>query len=144
MGSRVIPFEPEHLLALDLQDAQRGAVSPDLMGQAELCKASGPCWTVVDGERVTACAGFLIWWPGRATGWALIGKDVAGRGLLALTRVVRLALEESGLNRVDSHVEDGFEQGHRWAAILGATYEGRMRKYCPNGKDAHLYAWTRE
>ena len=102
-------------------------------------KAAGPAYTLVVGDEVLATAGFIPQWEGRATVWALISKEV-GPHMVFLTRAVKRALQLHHYRRVETHVSSDFEQGHRWARLLGFEREGRMRAFTPEGDDCDLYA----
>jgi hypothetical protein len=42
--------------------------------------------------------------------------------------------------RIETSVATDFEQGHRWAQMLGFKNEGTMRCFTPQGMDCDLYA----
>lgn len=134
------PFKPEHLHRIELQKAQ-AMLSPEIVkpeyGPALV--AAGPCYSIVDGDVVFACAGFYPQWDGRAIVWALVGAN-AGRHFLRLHRAVLRAFEIHPYRRVETCVLAGFSEGCRWAEMLGFEREGYMRAYAPDGSDFHLYA----
>lgn len=136
----IVRFTPDHLQRLLLQPSQA-------MMQATLADpsygpslaAAGPAYSAVDGDEVFACAGLIQQWQGRAIAWALISSE-AGRHMLAIHRAVWRALDLHPFRRVETAVASDFEEGHRWARMLGFEREGRMRAYTPDGQDCDLYA----
>lgn len=135
---QIVPFEPEHADAMDVQIAQR--MTPEERQQA-MGESFGDAWTaMVDGEPV-ACAGLVPVWFGRAYAWALLSER-AGAHMVAITRAVRRALDMGEFRRVEMAVRAGFAEGERWARLLGFSRETPepMRAYLPNGQDAYLYA----
>lgn len=91
-------------------------------------------WTVVvDGEPV-ACGGTMMQWPGRHQAWMYLNKD-SGQHMLLVTRAVRRALDKVA-GRVELTVRSDFEQGHRWAKMLGFTVESpKLEAFGPEGED---------
>ena len=139
---RVVAFRPEHVRALELQDAQRffsGAASGVEYGQA--LAQSGSAFTALDGDRVIACSGCVEIWDNRAMAWALISKD-AGRHMLGVHKAVAGFLAGAKWRRIEATVDVGFEAGMRWMAMLGFELEtpAPMRAYHPNGGDCYLFA----
>lgn len=136
----VIPFIDAHLEGFELQDVQ--AWLHQLLQSEDYRRALtlyGPAFTgIVDGE-VVACAGLSHFTPGRAQGWALFGKKAAPH-FLAITREVKRFFDGQNVRRVETPVRTDFEQGHRWARMIGFTREGTMRKFGEDGHDYDLYA----
>lgn len=97
-------MQPEHLLAIDVQDSQAtflGLPAEPDMETAEELAAQPVAWTAWRGEQVLACFGFREAFPGKhGTAWALLGKGI-GRDHLALTRFVRGVVEGCTLDRLD-------------------------------------------
>lgn len=113
------------------------ALSP---GYADLLATSTHAWAVEHHGHVVALGGLVEQWEGRATAWALLAADAP---MLGLTRIARRTLADVGFRRVDCWVEVDFEQGHRWAELLGFRLEGIARAYLADGSDAAIYAVVR-
>lgn len=136
----IVAFEPRHLEALMLQPSQ-AIMQPMLADPSygpSLAEA-GPAYSAVHGDAVFACAGIIPQWNGRAVAWALIASE-AGRHMVTIHKAVRRALDLHKFRRIETAVASDFEQGHRWARLLGFEREGRMRAYTPDGRDCDLYA----
>lgn len=138
----IVAFRPEHVRALELQQAQRyfaGEVSGLEYGQ--VLASSGQAFTALDGDRVIACSGCVEIWDNRAMAWALVSKD-AGRHMLGVHRAVSGFLSAAKWRRIEATVDVGFDAGMRWMALLGFHQETRepMRAYRPDGGDCYLFA----
>lgn len=137
----IVPYARDHLLAIQLQPAQidaAGWITPEYAASLE-----GPStWTVMDQGRPVFCGGAWNLWPGRTVVWAILSES-AGRIMPRLTRSTRRYLDLLPERRVECYVDAGFEQGERWARLLGFTHEAKLRAFLPNGNDAHLYARVR-
>ena len=137
------PFQPRDLEAIVLQEAQ-AYMQPLLAepGYGEAMQAGGPAWTLEDAGRVLVCCGLLHLWENRSVAWSLVAQE-AGRGFTRVFRHMRQKLDACGVRRVECTVDPGFDQGHRLARMLGFEYEGLMRAYLPDGRDACLYGRVR-
>lgn len=98
----------------------------------------------VDGEP-RACFGALPFWPGRLLAWAVIG-DLTRPHRVRVIRIVRRLVNDAalarrlGVRRLEAQVLHGNRAGHRLAALLGFSREGRMRKFDHEGRDTWMYA----
>lgn len=138
-------FKPEHMLSMDVQDAQStlsAFVTPEY-ACALADPAHGSAYTGVHEGRVIFSAGIVDVWAGRAMVWAYIART-AGDQFLGVHRAVKKFLDmQTGL-RLETTVDASFEQGHRWAKMLGFEMETPcMRGYLPNGNDAAMYVRIR-
>ncbi len=138
----VVPFQPHHLRALVLQEAQAW-MQPMLQADygASLAKA-GPCFTLEGDEGVICCAGLVNMWENRAQAWALVSAD-AGRHFVRIYRGMKGFLDLQDTRRIEATVDATFAQGHRLMRMLGFKHEGLMRAYLPDGRDCDLYARVR-
>lgn len=94
-----------------------------------------------DGVRCVAAAGIVSLWPGRALAWALLGKNINPKNMLQLTRKVRSAMDIHPAKRIETVVNSDFQEGHRWARLLGMECEcARMRCHGIHGQDEAMYA----
>ena len=136
----IVAFNPSHLDRLLLQPSQ-ALMQPTLADPSygPSLAAAGPAYSAVDGDAVFACAGIIPQWEGRAVAWALIASE-AGRNMVRIHKAVSRALAVHQYRRIETAVASDFEQGHRWALMLGFEREGRMRGYTPDGRDCDLYA----
>lgn len=137
---RIVQFEPDHLKLLLLQPSQ--AIMQPLLDNAEYAqslKDAGPAYSAVDGDAVFACAGFIPQWEGRTLAWALISAE-AGKHFVMITRAVKRAINLHEFRRVETAVRTDFNEGHRWAELLGFKREATMAGYGPDGASYDLYA----
>ena len=96
--------------------------------------ASHESYAMVDGDEVLGCAGIVPWGP-NVLAWALL----SGKRLLATHKAVRTFLAMCDHRRIETWVDDGFAEGHRWAVMLGFQPEGLMRRHREDA-DVWLYA----
>lgn len=142
---KIVAFRPEHVRALELQDAQRyfaGQLSSADYGR--MLANAGQAFTALDGDRVIACSGCMEIWDNRAMAWALIAKD-AGRHMVGVHKAVAGFLAGAKWRRIEASVDVGFEPGMRWLRMLGFQQEtpDPMRAYRPDGGDSYLFARVR-
>ena len=137
---RIEPFKPEHLAALLLQPSQ--ALFQPMLASKDYGKMlydAGPAYAVILDDNVVACLGIIPQWEGRAIAWGLVGTE-AGKAFVSLHKAVKRFLDLQDYHRIETAVSTDFEQGHRWAQLLGFENEGTMRAYTPDGRDCDLYA----
>lgn len=138
----IMPFEPVHLRALVLQEAQSW-MGPMLKSDyGDTLKRSGPCFSLVDGDEVIVCSGVVNMWENRAQAWALISAG-AGQHFVRIFRAMRSFLDLQDTRRIEATVDANFMQGHRLMRMLGFEYEGMMHAYLPDGRDCCLYGRVR-
>jgi hypothetical protein len=140
------PYLPEHLVQLQLQNAQQ-ILQPFLEqpGYAASLVVPELAWTGLVAGEVVGCAGILPQWPGRAYAWALLG-GIAPAEWVRVTALVRRTCARAhqlGHRRIETGVRSGFLHGLRWAEACGFEMEGLMRSWGPDGSDHWLYARVR-
>lgn len=139
----IVPFAPEHLRALVLQDAQAW-MGPMLQHDyGESLRRGGPCFTAMDGDHVLACAGVLRMWENRDYAWALLAQD-CGAHFVGIYRGIKRFLDLHDTRRVETAVDSKFAAGHRLMELLGFEREGLMRAYLADGRDCDLYARVKD
>lgn len=140
----VVPYKAEHLTGLMVQGAQQY-----LRGYINLENAKAvepyPAFTGIASDgRVLGCAGILPLWNGRAQSWAFLGGGLDHQ-FVAIHRAVRRFLDTCGVRRIECTVDAGFEEGRRWAGMLGFRLETPepMAGYREDGGACFLYARVR-
>jgi hypothetical protein len=138
----VIPFRAEHFWAIDVQPAQayvRSHVTPEQIKALEKQNA----FTVMDGDKPLVCFGWVPLYATRASLWAFISAS-AGPHFVGITRIAKRLVEGLAFKRLEMEVDCEFEQGHRWAKMLGFTLEAeRLRGFRMDGGDSAIYARVR-
>lgn len=137
---RIEKLRPEHVLAIDLQPAQRivtGAIDP--VYARGIVEHDGIGFAAVLADRVIACAGIAEGHPGRGIAWALL-SDEALAHFRFIHKATKRAVSTAPWRRIEMTVDAEHASGARWAESLGFVREGRMRAYTPNGRDCFLYA----
>lgn len=138
----VVPFRTEHLWAIDAQPSQEYVlrhVTPEQISSLE----DNNAFTCMHDGKVLACFGWVEIHPTRASLWALISAS-SGKHFVAMTRIAKRLVQSLPHKRVEMDVDCGFEQGHRWARILGFTLDAPcLRAYRMDGGDSAIYARIR-
>lgn len=139
---KVIPFEPDHLKTLALQDSQTWLMPMLNPEYGESLLKAGDCFTAIEGDEILGCAGTMKIWEGRIIAWALIsGKS--GAHFVGIFKAIKRYLDLNDARRIEATVDVDFKEGHRLMRLLGFEYEGLMRKYLADGRDMCLYARVR-
>ncbi len=141
----VRPYEPEHLLALDLRDYEMGFLADfeDLGAYAEIMR-QGVAYTLWDA-RPLGCFGIVKHRPGVGEGWICfsnclpIGKP--SRTWVNAVRTIhrQFDLEMAQFHRVQTAVPARFVQGQRLVRRLGFSFEAVLRRYGSDGADFFGY-----
>lgn len=135
----IIPFEPEHLELIELQESQKLFKERFKNEYASHLIDSGPCYSAIEDGIVYACAGVSIQWDNRAIVWSLLSKDV-GRHFTRIHKAAFRLMDMVSIRRIEAHVDPDFPEAHRWIKMLGFEFEGRMKAFSPYGDDMDLYA----
>lgn len=137
MRLNIVPFMPEHLLRMDVQEAQR--LNFSVADGAEMA-GYGYAKSAVDGDKVIACMAIAELAQHRAIVFALLSAD-AGRYMLDFTRFALREFATLPYARLESLVACDFAAGHRWMKMLGFEIEApRMKKFSTRLQDYSLYA----
>lgn len=123
------PYEPQHLAFVELQAAQQ-EFAPLLSNwkYAKSLDMPGYTWTGIADGKVLGCGGIFPAGATRAIAWGLFSPGI-GRYLYDITKLIKfhLSLAHSrGFKRIEIHVKTDFDDGHRWAKLLGFTREWDM------------------
>ena len=136
---RIAPYEPWHLLQIEVQPEQRNDQTLRKADSAQSLGEAGPVFTLLDGDIPLAIAGVANCEPGRGLAWAVLAPSVDGYAL-ALHRGVTRFLAMQTYRRLEAVVDCEHTTAIRWIERLGFEREGRMRKYAPTGRDCYLYS----
>lgn len=93
------------------------------------------------GNTCVAAAGVVPIFRGRAVAWAILSNDAAPY-MLEIVRKARRTIAALPYRRIEIAVRAGFDDGHRFARLIGMTLETPepMRAHGANGEDEHMYA----
>lgn len=134
----VVPFRAEHYNTIDAQPSQayiRDYLSEDVVKALETKNS----FTCMEGDKVLACFGWTPLYPTRAVVWAFISAS-AGPHFVGVTRIAKRLVDGLAFRRLEMEVDCEFEQGHRWAKMLGFTLEvERLRGARIDGGDNSIY-----
>ena len=126
------PFRRWHLGWLG-PEAEGGDYKLPVEAAVELEK-SGLCWTLLYEDAPVACGGLAQIWPHRYQAWMLLDRRT-GRHMFRITKEVSTYLRKVK-GRIELTVRADFEQGQRWAKMLGFELESLLlRQYGHDGAD---------
>jgi hypothetical protein len=132
MNRKVIPFEAWHLDWLEQSGLPEGGWIALDAAQRKALEAYAN-WTGVVGNEIVACGGTVQIWPGRHSAWAYLNKK-SGEHMLFITRAARDCLAKVK-GRIEMTVRVGFDEGYRWASLLGFYVEQPwLAAYGPDGE----------
>lgn len=139
------PFRAGHLQFFRPQEAQRYEYAA-LVGSGEAAMLEGPfALSGWEGSRCLGAGGLLPVRPHRAIAW-LILSDRASDYMVPIARKLRRAVRAAPYRRIELTVADGFEQGDRFANLLGAVCETPepMRYFGADERHERMYALIKE
>lgn len=125
---------------IDLQDAQSYLIGYVDMDE-DLTSYSELGWVktgVFEGE-VMFVAGVSPHWEDRFEAFLMMSRH-AGRCMTSIHKWAIGFLDDFPSRRIETPVDVGFKEGHRWVKMLGFEPEGYMKCYRPDGADMILYA----
>lgn len=142
--SRIIPFEPGHVLLLDFSDSDAAWI-PNPREQLPR-QANGNGYTLLIDGRVACIWGATQMWTGFAEAW-MIPSRLSRKHPRALGKAARwwfaYTMQSLRLRRLQCHVKTSDMRAIRWATWCGFEREGTCRCYGHDGSDYELMAIAR-
>lgn len=135
-----IPFAPEHVLSLDLQERQ--SLSGVTLSYLQHLRQLGPSASAEADGRVWGSAGIAMLPFGIGTLWAFCDRR-AGKYFVSIDRALRRLIDLDPIRRIEASCEVDFAPACRWLELLGFEQEGVLRKYGLDGRDHYRYARVR-
>ena len=136
----IVEAEAHHIRRMSLRDFDvRTAGSREVIDSWFVSlKRGGPAYCgVVDGQPIVAF-GFVSFWQGHAEAW-MIADQTLPKHTFLFHRAVRKGLPwlsiRMQLNRLQMTIHSSNTLAERWSLALGFDFEGRLRKYGPDGED---------
>lgn len=139
----LVPFNPAHALNMKVEDP--GSISMrqnleffDIMATQA---ATGHAITALLHGQPAACFGSVHVWKGVEEMWCLM-EERARRYRLSMTKIAiayrDFRVISGNLHRLQLTVKCDDQRALRWAAAIGFTLEGQMKRYGPDGSDFYL------
>lgn len=100
-------------------------------------------WTLEHNNEIIGSAGFVMYWPGVAEGWAIITDLIFKYPYTAhklFKKMIAGIEKQYEIHRLQTLCLENFERSQRWLERLGFKYEGKMEKFGPNGETYLRYA----
>ena len=139
---RVEEFRAAHLQLMMIQERQKTLSRYMTNDMTYAVEQSGWGYTAIGArEQILACAGIVPQWHGRGLAWAYLSDPMERHEFLFVHRAVKRFLDTCFIKRIEMAVDCDFEEGHRWARLLGFKVEcERMEAYRPDGGACALYS----
>jgi len=140
----VVPFRPEHLLAIKHRWPEIG-ISPELMLSTGEIYSTGFARTGMVNGRPIVCGGMMKLWLGVGETW-VIGSDELKQNAIPFQRAIlkyREAVFGMGLHRLQCACHVDFTDSRKWLERLGFVDEGVMKAFASDKSDYIRYAIVR-
>lgn len=137
----MVRFEPAHVGQLLNYGGQEHLIAHvrerDLIDLAQGRFA----FTAIDGDMLLGSGGLIEVTAYRAAAWALLARQSSPRTFIAIHRLVRRVIAQSGFKRVEAFVDPKSHAAMRWAKALGFTLErAYLPLHFPDGSGAAHFA----
>lgn len=134
MPPKLVPFRAEHALSL----IDRDTLTSMEIETAVSKERGGPAFTALLDDKVIACSGIILLWPGVGHAWASFTDDIYPHRIW-VTKMVRGALcdikRSLSLHRVEAVALYKDDRNQRWLELLGFTKEdGIAQKYTQDAR----------
>ena len=139
----VVPFVPAHLDDLSLQPGQSEMLAfIEQPGYAEWLASIPGTYSMIKDGSVVMIGGLIDQGNGRALAWSLVSSKLTGFDMVMATRYVISYFKTCPFRRIEAIVKCGFDQGARWAKLLGFKCEtpDGMVNWFNDGTRAYLFA----
>lgn len=130
----IMPYEPEHGRAV-IAGTERYRWIPSFVDETKWVKGwkdAGPAFTAIEDGKILGCGGAMIYWPGRAEMWLLLGDAFYGKkfsGVKLVYGFLFTLMANHGLTRVEANVVADDGRARRFVEWIGFKEEGTMPKY---------------
>ena len=144
MSLRVEPLKESDFYDLKPQEEQDNWLQCFGKDVKEAVLDKGLSYTIWDQDDPIFIGGALYTNDYTASVWAVVSRSFReGKNKFFVTRKVIEFLDHlqynDNMRRLQTTVVIDFNEGHRWAKILGFEVEGLMRAFEPDGRDTVLY-----
>ena len=142
---QVVPFHWGHAYAMDLRsfDAAYFDDVPNFREMLRGYQSTGTARTLMVGNQVVCCFGYVMLWHRVAELWMLTGDQIASHPV-AITRgaqrYINQVATKEGLIRLQATVNAQHDLALRWADALQFNREGLLRQYGADGSDYVMFA----
>ena len=133
--ANLIPFKKEHAHAMvqGIMNSSYTQVDESLRPLLDGLEIKDMSFTALDNNFNIICSGGIIpLWHGFYEGWVM-ASDLSKQNPITAARVVKQGLnflvQKYNVVRLQTAVKKDFEIGKKFAAWLGMSLEGEMKKY---------------
>lgn len=142
----IIKYKPEHMIKLCKSTLVEGGIDnpADVEKWANSRFKDGPAYTGMYNGRIVGCGGVSIYWAGVGQAWAVFPKWVTifkREAYCYIKKGLNIIITEYDMRRIEATWRTDYPDKMHWLEHLGFQREGLLRKYCPDGCDAWMYAY---
>lgn len=152
----IIPFEPHHLILLDLQEEQKyflehftdvtqivqyGEILRD--NAANTSENTKCAWSARLGDEIIGCGGIISISDHIGEAWTLLG-DKFTKYAHRIAPVIKKQAAITNKERIYALIDLDFERAERFIKWVGLEYEGTLRKSGTKRQDQKLFAKIKE
>lgn len=139
----ILPFKADHFWNIKVQKAQ-AYINKYVTQEALVDLEKDNSFTCFKDDKIIACFGWFKIYPTRGVLWSYL-SEYANKNLVEGTRIARKLINDLPFKRLEIEVDCEFEQGHRWARMLGFELETeRSKSYRIDGNDSSIYVRIRQ
>ncbi len=127
----------------DLDYCREHPINPAVTEHYKGLKLTGWAYTALIDGKILGIGGAVVYWPGVAEGWYCLSEEANNHKVSLVHCIKKVAAKAFGdlnLHRLQTTIRLDFTQAKRLIEHAGFKYEGTMKKYTEDGKDAYLYA----
>lgn len=138
---RVEPFQPSHMLDIEVQAVQRAdEYRRSLFELGASQSALGMAFTAREAVsgRILICGGMAEVHADYASLWAVLA-DGKRNDMQIITRRVREFVRGLPHRRVDATISSSFAAAIRWARLVGLVHETTLAEAMPDGANAMIF-----
>ena len=143
----VMPFHAEDMLWMLQSGIKEFGLkcvpSEQMVELAQAREDNGQCVTGWVDDKIVACGGIDLMWPGVGEVWLFVSYEmdkVPMRAFRTIRNGLQKLIDDNDLKRCQAWCRKDFVGGHTLFRHLKFKPEGIAQKYMPDGTDAILYA----
>lgn len=149
----IVPFEPDHLWALDARDQERAGFEAmgGIEAYAKLIPDNALVHTALDEDEVVAIAGITETHPGVGTAWSLLSNRLKpgepNADWLAVRRAMKMGIQaafDAGFHRVQTTIAVTYPNADGWMRGLGFSNPQLQEQWGSDRSDHWLYSITKD
>lgn len=147
MDRLIVPFELDHVRCIIKNEHKRDQetwIEPPIIDQwAKAWENKLWAFTLLVNNEPIACAGIALQEWSKAEAWAIFSSEFRNYKFIIykfIKKGLAAAFHEHKLVRIQATIDPRYPENVPWIEKLGFEYEGRLRKWGPEGQDFLMYS----